>query len=470
MTRTAITVTAAGVALVAALAFGTVAPTGAQARSTRIAAARAVPPPASGQPPFPDCPAFGVIGSRGSGQGTTSQAQGFGLGYADWLFALSLGQKLPGVEYTYNPYPAVGAENVIFNPGSLFGVDPTTYFGSVAIGRNNLQQMLTAEENACPLTQVFFAGYSQGAEVTADLVQALHPGAFLSELWRRIAGTVLFGDPLYNHADRVADVNPGLRNDGILTSNTLGPHLFPAADAGKVQSYCIPTDYICQGLGQFILHGGTPHSRYGVTNTWPTDAASYFAKVTPRPDQGDFPNPVSLIPHDRLSIQPTQIVGQTFTAGISGSLTEVDLAIEGCTNGQPVSCVDPNTGAVRVQITGVTSTGAPNLSAVLGTSQKPGSAIPHYILCCGGGGAIADPEAVQFPFTPIRIRAGQKYAIVAFPYGPNPSNTTYDVFEANDRYGGGASYFGTQALGMVPFNPNPPATPDFFFQTFVATG
>ena len=104
-----------GLALLALHSGASAAPTRAAGRVVARVALDAtfVPPPkaGSGAAPFQDCPAFGVIGSRGSGENDPSAPDwGQGLGPPDDDFAKAFGKLVPGVEYTYNPapgYPAV---------------------------------------------------------------------------------------------------------------------------------------------------------------------------------------------------------------------------------------------------------------------------------------------------------------------------------------------------------------------------
>src|SRR5205814_2302178 len=56
-------------------------------------AGRFVPPPAAGKAPFPDCPPYGVIGSRGSGENNPKDSSwGEGLGPPPDALAIALGQ------------------------------------------------------------------------------------------------------------------------------------------------------------------------------------------------------------------------------------------------------------------------------------------------------------------------------------------------------------------------------------------
>lgn len=234
-------------------------------------------PPTPGSAPFPTCPAYGVIGSRGSGESEASGGWDLGLGPPGLAFAVALGKLLPGVQYTANgppAYPAVGASTVATNK--------QVYLDSVRGGAIQLVVMVRVEHAKCPSTKMFVVGYSQGAELTAD--------AYLSEVedkavFNSIAGVVLFGDPLYNHNDSATGqtalqekTQTALTQNGILTMHgplhVGAPHSFPRSTISRVLSYCIAKDPICQGVvGNSITNG--EHSLYTDVGD-PEDAAQWF--------------------------------------------------------------------------------------------------------------------------------------------------------------------------------------------------
>ena len=237
-------------------------------------------PPAAGSAPFPACPAVGVIGSRGSGESPGSSGWDLGLGPPSYAFAIALGRLLPGVEYTYNAppgYAAVGASTVLTNKQK--------YLDSVLGGEVQLLALIRDERTKCPSTKLILAGYSQGAELVGDayLVAIRKKSVFNS-----IVGVVLFGDPLYNHNDsstgqtaRQQKTQTVLTQNGVLTEHgpyyIAPPHSFPASTVGRVLSYCISKDPICQGvIGNSPFNG--EHSLYPDVGD-PEDAAQYVAKL-----------------------------------------------------------------------------------------------------------------------------------------------------------------------------------------------
>lgn len=264
-----------------------------------------LPPPSADSAPFPDCPKIGVIGSRGSGENLSSSEWDDGLGPPPQAFALALGKLVRGVEYTSNAppgYPAVTAHTVVTNKHA--------YINSVQDGEAQLLRMLVAERVKCSSTKLILVGYSQGAELTGDAyLVAIHR----KDVFDRIAGVVLFGDPLYNHSD-AADMQTalqkktqsGLTRNGAL-AEVVAPwhiapaHSFPGSTVGRVLSYCLIDDYVCQGVG------GNPfshqHSHYPQSGD-PQDAAQWFAKRVVAAPSGSSPVPVLTAP-TATSTQPS---------------------------------------------------------------------------------------------------------------------------------------------------------------------
>jgi len=149
-----------------------------------------------------------------------------------------------------------------------------TYHGSVMDGEANLKRMIQQEIAWCgPVgTKLLLDGYSQGAQVTADVYQSLN-----SQQRQFVLGVVLFGDPRYNHLSFAA-IAPR-DNNGILPVRGE----FPADSRGKVLSYCHARDPICQGLGQLVLHGDGAHKTYSTLGE-PQAAADILLKnVTAKP-------------------------------------------------------------------------------------------------------------------------------------------------------------------------------------------
>ncbi|HEU5004970.1 MAG TPA: cutinase family protein [Candidatus Saccharimonadales bacterium] len=177
--------------------------------------------------------------------------------------------------------------------------------------------MIEGEISSCPSTRIVLDGYSQGAQVTGDVYQSL---TFSQR--RHIFGVVLFGDPRYNHSS-VTDMAKR-DNNGILPVRDK----FPRDSRGKVLSYCHAQDPVCQGLGQFVLHGSGAHKTYAKTHE-PEEAADQLMSKSPSPSSG------GLAP---VLVTAPQISGTRSLQGIPLALVGNQLSVnDGAWNGNPTS-------------------------------------------------------------------------------------------------------------------------------------
>jgi hypothetical protein len=150
-------------------------------------------------------------------------------------------------------------------------------------------------------------GYSQGAELTGDAFRGLASSSDLA----RVSGVVLFGDPLYDNSDVSGLITPlqsrtqaQLTNNGVFTSGpfNLTPHTFSRASVGKVLSYCVATDLVCQGAGQLIQSWwDDSHQQYPI-NGDPEDAVEWFASRAAPPTWNITVTPNSGQPGTQLTV------------------------------------------------------------------------------------------------------------------------------------------------------------------------
>jgi hypothetical protein len=139
-----------------------------------------------------------------------------------------------------------------------------------------------------------------------------------------------------------------------------------------------------------------------------------------------------------------QFLSQTFTAGLTGTLTEVDLAV-GCEG----DCT--SSGPVTVEIHSASPTGT-----LLGSSSLGPSDIPIYF-------GSAPTDFVTFTFSGVSLVAGSVYAIVI-----TASNAQYDIphyvvadYYLSDSYAAGTAYY-NDGSGWLDLNY------DLAFKTYVA--
>ena len=197
------------------------------------------------------CPHVEVLASRGSGD-TLGEDQG--LSAPGVAFTSRLSQLVDGVKPWANPYNAVGvfswnlrklAPELINGVGAatqLSGRGLGAYHDSVVGGTRALSAKVASTLNTCKgATEIVLVGYSQGAQVTADVYER-----DLTALQREsISAVVLFGDPYFNGGDRAVDRGSfSGRRDGLLGRRPS----FGNTGQTLVLSYCHSHDPICQGL------------------------------------------------------------------------------------------------------------------------------------------------------------------------------------------------------------------------------
>lgn len=153
-------------------------------------------------------------------------------------------------------YPAV---SVISHTG-VRAVTKTggAYHKSVVAGKKWLREHIkTKIDNCWPGTLIILAGYSQGAQVVADVYQELERSGRAG----RIFGLALFGDPYFNPK------NPDGRGSSqgkwrhTNRSGSLGRRPEYGRYSLRVRSYCHKHDPVCQD-GRLSL---SDHSNYGKT-------------------------------------------------------------------------------------------------------------------------------------------------------------------------------------------------------------
>jgi hypothetical protein len=146
-----------------------------------------------------------------------------------------------------------------------------------------------------------------------------------------------------------------------------------------------------------------------------------------------------------------QFLGQTFTAGLTGPLTEVDLAVA-CTQGDTTVCT--SNGPVTVEIRSGDPTGALLASASLLSSAIP--TVPESVM---------PSEFVAFVFSsPPDVVAGTVYAIVI-----TATNAFYGNYSVGNCYSGNPYVAGTAYYyDGIWREVLPSGEQDLAFKTYVA--
>jgi hypothetical protein len=222
-----------------------------------------------------------VIGARGSGDpqngdvatdrhGNTVR----GMGKPGAAFAVALANRLPPGQATFLPviYPAVGLLGNWRKIINLVGAGARigflgAYTGSVNDGKRILRQQISDEERLCPKVKLVLVGYSQGAQIVADIYSRNLTATQRS----RVIGVVAFGDPYFNPNDTANDEGSydPTRHGGL---GTRAP--YPANPDGRVFSICHIHDPICQGPGRVDFN---QHKNYQ-NDPWVKTAAAKIAR------------------------------------------------------------------------------------------------------------------------------------------------------------------------------------------------
>lgn len=186
------------------------------------------------------CAAYYVIDSRGSGE-----PQGKASPPGSEFFQTFEDAVAPKkVKLLVNGYPARGNFALL---GAALHV-PGAYHDSVRGGVTWLSDELPKIHTLCPSAKVVLTGYSQGAQVSADVIQ--RNGDF-----PYVLAVVLFGDPYFNSRDARVD-----RGDfRIGPKGGLGSR--PKFTGGHVRSYCHANDPVCQ-FGSNPIAKLTFHNNY----------------------------------------------------------------------------------------------------------------------------------------------------------------------------------------------------------------
>ena len=154
----------------------------------------------------------------------------------------------------------------------------------------------------------------------------------------------------------------------------------------------------------------------------------------------------STVDNGGLYAHSAQSVAETFTAGLSGTLDQVDLHLQ--TYNSPTS-------PLSVELRDV-SGGVPG-NTVLASQSVPASSVP-----AAPAGAFV---SINFP-APASVAAGTQYAIVA--YGTSVYPIAYSWSEGlGNPYAAGVEYYASSAPPTTAWTPD--STVDFAFKTYVAT-
>jgi hypothetical protein len=225
---------------------------------------KAIPIKDPGMSKPPTCPGIQFVGVRGSGE---TNMDGWGFGNTVAAVKWGLQKNMADVNPVGIDYQAVPVQLSKLRYAS-------DYLSSVSKGIDVLSAYLKSFF-ASPCGQVSYlviAGYSQGAQVAGDAYAHLK-----ASQRSRVAGLVLFGDPMFSPFDFSFDAGSySMFLRGSYPGPALRFGLFAATQ--NIHSYCTSGDPVCNlsplNLKGCIIIAACPHLFY-VERGWTNDAVRW---------------------------------------------------------------------------------------------------------------------------------------------------------------------------------------------------
>jgi hypothetical protein len=217
------------------------------------------------------CSKLLVIGARGSGEPYTNIQHG--LGTPNFVAWQQIQKRVPSANVYGLPYPAT----------PLNSLENLTngYWNSVSTGTVMLLTIIQQQVTTCPSQRISLLGYSQGAQVVADILPQI---AVNANLRAHIATVTLFGDPRFNpsspidrgsYSSRLQGLEPAM---GVDSARIVSSTWFPA-----MRSYCVTGDFICNWSLSNLRHcpigsecGHFAYASNGYASTGGASAGNYF--------------------------------------------------------------------------------------------------------------------------------------------------------------------------------------------------
>lgn len=165
------------------------------------------------------------------------------------------------ISRSYVNYPATAGGVGAFWPGAAPTAENLSYRDSMNQGVESAEQQIKAVADACPDTELFLAGYSQGGEVVNNLARKIGAGEGAVPA-DRIAGVALFGTPTRTAAQPTQVLGSDAVGEGEVQQATSGLSDYPVPDGGGISfeksgetdfgeledrtvSWCLRGDIVC---------------------------------------------------------------------------------------------------------------------------------------------------------------------------------------------------------------------------------
>jgi hypothetical protein len=330
----------------------------------------AVPPPAANAATC-NLPAWNIIGVRGSGE-TASDDNGSGLGtrVGPAYRAAAAELRALGVASTQIHVDALNYPAVPVSSYHIVNLLTGAYATSVSTGVSNLANLIQPEVANCPSTKFILIGYSQGAQVVHEYLDAAP-----SSVVNRVQGLLLIADPFawiggtYGH---ILNPTTGADEGEPQTGGALAHDPFVFELAARTITICFQSDGICANpydllsasADAYLAAHASSHTTYGTCCTQ-VPVAGYWGKQIARQADGlsltSSASNGSVVDHgntsrmlvlgsDNLDHEKYLASGATswhaFTAGVAPAGTTIAS--------QPDVVVDHN-GVIRVFVRGANS-------------------------------------------------------------------------------------------------------------------
>jgi hypothetical protein len=228
------------------------------------------------------------LGAAGSGEVKDDNPYlGFGATVYESYRAMSRSFRPLNVVAEPVNYAAMSVPQIFKN----IGLGVNDYTASESAGFESLRLQLGGWHDKCRDYRFVLAGYSQGADVVADVLADLTVStrARDREILSAVVGVALFGDPQFNPADPSNVHQPPGSGKGAFAFpvvDRLGGirPVWPEAIRARVGSWCLPGDLVCNSnspddllkLAKVAIGGDTPHYHY-VSSGLSSEAGNWLA-------------------------------------------------------------------------------------------------------------------------------------------------------------------------------------------------
>lgn len=225
------------------------------------------------------CPAVSFIGVRGSFEDAGTGTSASGQSYQSGGFGGQVSALIETIRLTHDDLP-MNTYGIKYPASVVPGGDYPNYVASKDAGAKALIAEMNYQAAACPATNIWLSGHSQGADVIGQVLSTPTSNQLSTRAQQVLNGVVLLGDPTYQPGERINSADNDAPASGILatrrtagsmdgwTGNSAGFGAIPL-----VRSYCYAKDIICQAGS---ASGTGPHNSYNVDGELLIEASGFL--------------------------------------------------------------------------------------------------------------------------------------------------------------------------------------------------